>query len=180
MLGANRDSRRRRRRSILSRRVGKASCSVNGNPFFIRGAGGGGPKSLLAQCGGNSFRTWGIGPGTQKELDEAQRLGLKVTLGVWPGHKEQGFRYDDPASVEKQREDVRRAVLRYRKHPALLMWGLGNEMENNDNSTPELWKSIEDLAKMVHEIDRKSSDDDRDRRDRRRQGAEDPSILPGH
>ena len=134
---------------------GKSQLFVNGNPFFIRGAGGGGPKSLLLQCGGNSFRTWGIGPGTQKELDEAKRLGLMVTLGVWLGHKDQGYDYNDPSVVQKQREEVRRAVLRYKDHPALLMWGLGNEMENPDNNTPELWKSIEDLAKMVHELDPK-------------------------
>ena len=134
---------------------GKSRLSVNGAPFFIRGAGGGGPKSLLLQCGGNSFRTWGIGPATRKELDEAQRLGLRVALGVWLGHKEHGFNYNDPGSVEKQREEVRQAVLRYKDHPALLMWGLGNEMELHDNNTPQLWKSVEDLAKMVHEIDAK-------------------------
>ncbi len=132
---------------------GKSQLQVNGAPFYIRGAGGGGSKSLLAQCSGNSFRTWGVGPTTQKELDEAQRLGLRVALGVWLGHKEHGFNYDEPASVQKQKEQVRQAVLRYKDHPALLMWGLGNEMENSGNNTPQLWKSIEDLAKMVHEID---------------------------
>ena len=131
---------------------GKSQLLVSGKPYFIRGAGGGGPKPLLAQCGGNSFRTWGIGADTQKDLDEAQQLGLTVAVGHWLGHKEHGFRYDDPVAVQKQFESVRSAVLRYKNHPALLMWGLGNEMENN-NDSPELWKAIQDLAKMVHEID---------------------------
>jgi hypothetical protein len=131
---------------------GKSQLLVDGKPYFIRGAGGGGAKSLLAQCGGNSFRTWGIGADTQKDLDEAQRLGLTVAVGHWLGHQEHGFHYDDPAAVGKQFEDVRRAVLRYKNHPALLIWGLGNEMENH-NDSPELWKAVEDLAKMVHAID---------------------------
>ena len=96
----------------IVRSGGKNQLLVNGASFFIRGAGGGGPKSLLVQCGGNSFRTWGIGPATRKELDEAQRFGLRLTLGVWLGHKEHGFNYDDAGSVQKQKEQVRQAVLR--------------------------------------------------------------------
>ncbi len=123
-----------------------------GKPYFIRGGGGGGPKALLARCGGNSFRTWGVGADTQRDLDEAQRCGLTVALGCWLGHKDQGFRYDDPRAVARQAQDVRRAVLKYKGHPALLLWGLGNEMEMN-NDTPELWRAVQGLAKMVHQLD---------------------------
>ena len=121
-------------------------------PYFIQGAGGGGPKSLLAECGGNSFRTWGVGPETDRELDEALKLGLTVTVGIWLGHKEHGFRYDDPPAVQKQFDDAKQAVLKYKDHPALLMWALGNEMEVHDDS-PEMWEAIQELAKMVHEVD---------------------------
>ena len=124
----------------------------DGKPYLIKGAGGGGSKSVLAECGGNSFRTWAVGAETQRELDEAQRLGLTVTVGCWLGHKEHGFHYDDPQAVRKQFADVQRAVQKYKDHPAVILWGLGNEMENN-NDTPALWKAIQDLAKMVHEID---------------------------
>ena len=74
-------------------------------PYFIRGGGGGGPKAMLARCGGNSFRTWGIGADTLRDLDEAQRCGLTVAVGCWLGHKDQGFRYDDPRAVERQAQD---------------------------------------------------------------------------
>ena len=89
---------------------------------------------LLAQCGGNLFRTWGVGRDTQRELDEAQQLGLSVTLGHWLGHKEHGFHWDDPAAVRKQFETVQRNVEQYKDHPALLMWALGNEMEQGDDT----------------------------------------------
>ena len=58
----------------------------NGSPYFIKGAGGDGSKTVLHDLGGNSFRTWGAdnaGP----LLDEAQKLGMTVTLGIWLGHK---------------------------------------------------------------------------------------------
>jgi hypothetical protein len=124
----------------------------HGKPYFIKGAGGGGSNRLLAQCGGNSFRTWGVGPDTRRELDEARQLGLTVTVGHWLGHKEQGFNYNDAKAVQKQFDDVQRAVEKFKDHPALLMWALGNEMEVQDDS-PALWQAIQDLAKMVHRID---------------------------
>ena len=133
-------------------RDGKWLLLRDGKPYFIKGAGGDGPKALLADCGGNSLRTWGVGADTQKELDEAQKLGLTVTVGLWLGHKDHGFRYDDPQAVQKQFDDVKRAVLKYKDHPAVLAWGLGNEMEI-DNDTPALWKAVQDLARMVHEVD---------------------------
>ena len=117
----------------------------DGRPFFIKGGGGGGPKDVLAQSGGNSFRTWGLGATTSKELDEAQRLGLAVTVGIWLG--------DNPAGIRKGIEENRKAVLKYKDHPALLCWGIGNEMESHGHNNPELWKAIEDLAKAVHEAD---------------------------
>src|SRR5262245_4918930 len=58
-----------------------------GEPYFIKGAAGDGPKDVLARAGGNSFRTWGVDADTPRQLDEAQRLGLTVTLGIWLGHK---------------------------------------------------------------------------------------------
>ena len=136
----------------LVRQGGQWQLLHDGKPYFVKGGGGGGPKDVLAQCGGNSFRTWGIGPSTQDELDQAEKLGLTVSLGCWLGHKEQGFRYDDPAAVKRQFDDVKRAVMRFKDHPALLVWSLGNEMENSDGS-PAMWNAIEDLAKMVHQLD---------------------------
>jgi hypothetical protein len=123
-----------------------------GQPYFIKGAAGDGPKDELARAGGNSIRTWGIDGDTPRVLDEAQRLGLTVTLGIWLGHKKNGFNYRDATSVRRQLDEARKNVLRYKDHPALLLWGLGNEMEVGDDS-PELWAAIDELARMVHELD---------------------------
>ena len=131
---------------------GQCQLVRNGKPYFIKGGGGGGPKDVLARCGGNSFRTWGIGPSTGEELDQAEKLGLTVSLGCWLGHKEQGFHYDDEAAVKRQFDEVKRAVMKFKDHPALLVWSLGNEMEMADDSTA-MWDAIEDLARMVHQVD---------------------------
>ena len=75
-----------------------------GKPYFIKGAGGDGSKTDLKAAGANSWRTWGVGPDTAGQLAEAQRLGMTVTLGIWLGHKEHGFSYEDPAAVAAQKK----------------------------------------------------------------------------
>ncbi len=62
-----------------------------GKPYFIKGAGGDGSLKILADAGGNSIRTWDADK-AGIVLDEAQRLGLTVTVGIWLGHERHGFR----------------------------------------------------------------------------------------
>ncbi|MEO1204309.1 MAG: glycoside hydrolase family 2 TIM barrel-domain containing protein, partial [Pseudomonadota bacterium] len=131
----------------------------DGEPYFIRGAGGDHSLADLAAAGGNSVRTWdaeGIRGGidTMAFLDEAHALGLTVTLGIWLGHERHGFDYDDPVQVRKQFERARGFVERYKDHPALLLWGIGNEMEGfEDGDNPAIWKAVNDIAAMVKELD---------------------------
>jgi len=125
----------------------------NGQPYAVRGVGGSKNLELLAQVGGNSIRTWGT-ENLQPLLDEAHRLGLTVSVGIWLGHERHGFNYNDPNQVARQIEQVRADVLKYKDHPALLLWGLGNEMEGlgaGDNAA--IWSAINNLAAMVKQLD---------------------------
>jgi hypothetical protein len=125
----------------------------DGKPYFIKGVGGNGSMKLLAACGGNSVRTWGADD-LGKVLDAAHKHGLTVTAGIWLGHERHGFNYNDSDQVARQYEAARKVVLRYRDHPALLMWGLGNEMEGygkGDNAA--IWSAVESLAGMVKKLD---------------------------
>ncbi len=125
----------------------------DGQPYFIKGAGGDGSKEMLRQYGGNSFRTWGA-DGSQSKLDEAQKLGLTMTLGIWLGHKEHGFDYNDAGMVARQLEDAKKAIDKYKDHPALLMWGIGNEMEMGfPDNDPAVWKAVEDIAAYAKKVD---------------------------
>src|SRR5690606_8393492 len=47
----------------------------------------------------------------------------------------------------------RATVEKYRNHPALLMWVLGNEMEDPEGKNGAVWTAINGLARMVKEID---------------------------
>tara|TARA_B110000037_G_C17122270_1_gene506393 strand:- start:2873 stop:4141 length:1269 start_codon:yes stop_codon:yes gene_type:complete len=123
----------------------------DGKPYYINGAGGQTNLDLLIQCGGNSFRTWSY-EGAQKLLDDAQSKGLTVTLGLWLGHERHGFDYNDKWAVKGQMENFRNVVKKYKDHPALLMWGVGNEMDLF-YSNFKVWNAVEDISKMIHELD---------------------------
>ncbi len=125
----------------------------DGKPYFIKGAGGGGSKAALKAAGGNSFRTWGS-DNLEKQLDEAQKLGLTVTVGIWLGHKEHGFDYNNADAVAKQFEMAKAAIDRYKNHPALLMWGIGNEMEAGfPEDYPAMWRAVEEIAAYAKKVD---------------------------
>ena len=138
----------------VRRTAGKWQLFRGGKPYQVRGVGGYQYLELLVASGGNSFRTWGIDERTGELLDRAEELGLTVSLGLWLGHERHGFDYGDAKQVAKQKEDVRQAVLKYRHHPALLLWGLGNEMEGFESGdNPKIWKAVNDIAEMIQSLD---------------------------
>jgi hypothetical protein len=125
-----------------------------GEPYFIRGAGGNASLQALAAAGANSVRTWGGEVEVGSLLDDAQALGMTVTVGIWLGHERHGFDYSDEAQVAAQLEQARQVVLRYRDHPALLIWGIGNEMEGfAEGDDPAVWAAVDRVAAMVKELD---------------------------
>lgn len=124
-----------------------------GEPYLIRGAGGTHSLQQLVDAGANSIRTWDA-EGVDSILDEAGALGLSVTVGIWLGHERHGFDYTDEGQVAEQFERARQAVLRYKDHPAVLMWGIGNEMEGYESGdNPAIWKAVNDIAAMVKQLD---------------------------
>ena len=123
----------------------------NGQPYLIKGGGGHHYLETLVGAGGNSIRTWGEDD-LEPLLDRAQQLGLTVTIGIWLGQERQGFNYGDATQVRGEMEKTRRFIRRYRKHPALLMWGLGNEMEGSGENSA-IWRTVNDIAKMVKQED---------------------------
>ena len=125
----------------------------DGEPYFIRGAGGDASLEKLAAAGANSVRTWGA-EDLDTLLDEAEALGLSVTVGIWLGHERHGFDYDDETQVREQFGRVRDIVLRYKDHPAVLLWGVGNEMEGFESGDdPAIWKAVNDVAAMIKRLD---------------------------
>jgi len=131
-----------------------------GKPFELRGVGGEERLDLLADLGGTTFRTWGVESLDRRIdglplLDAAHKLGLAATVGIWLEHERHGFDYDDPAQVARQRAKVEDAVTRHRDHPAVLFWGLGNEMEGpvSNGADPAIWREVNELARLVKRLD---------------------------
>lgn len=123
----------------------------DGEAYYIKGVGGTEDLEKLAEMGGNSVRTWSTS-NADEILDKAHELGLTVMLGIWLEHERHGFDYDDEDAVQAQKEEVREKILRYKDHPALLAWGLGNEVDLMYENT-RVWHAVEDIARMVIELD---------------------------
>ncbi|MDQ6610506.1 MAG: hypothetical protein M3Y85_11875 [Bacteroidota bacterium] len=122
-----------------------------GKPYFIKGAGGTSYTDRLAKYGGNSIRTWDTRNG-EEILSKAKSLGLTVTMGLNVARERHGFNYDDTTLVKKQLEKLRQEVRKYKSYPALLIWGIGNEL-NLEYKNPNVWDAVNDIAKMIHEED---------------------------
>ena len=127
-----------------------------GEPYAVRGAGmGGNDIARFAAAGGNSIRTWttmATGHDTWELLDTAHAHGVSVALGL-PMHAERhGFDYDDPVAVAEQLEVMRGEVLKYRDHPAVLVWLIGNEL-NHHYENPRVYDAVNDVAAMIAELD---------------------------
>ncbi|GAA4450657.1 glycoside hydrolase family 2 TIM barrel-domain containing protein [Nibrella saemangeumensis] len=101
--------------------------------------------------GGNSVRVWDTND-ADRVLSQAQELGLTVMLGIWLTREKENFDYYNQEAVRALKERIRRDVLSYRNHPALLMWCIGNEMDLG-TANVRAWRVIDDIAAMVHELD---------------------------
>lgn len=123
----------------------------NGEPFFIKGAGGGRDLDKLVAAGGNSIRTWDA-EGIGDLLDRAHERGIAVAVGIWLDHERHGHDYDKPEQREKQLARVRRLVNEWKDHPAVLLWGVGNEVELEGDMDKAL-RAIEEAAALIKQLD---------------------------
>ena len=127
-----------------------------GQPYTVRGAGMVyDDLAAFAERGGNSIRTWT----TRADeldiaalLDQAHALGVTVALNLPMTPERHGFDYDDEQAVAAQFDALREDVLKYRDHPALLFWIIGNEL-NHSYTNPRVWNAVNDVARMIHELD---------------------------
>jgi hypothetical protein len=141
--------------AVVASPDGGHALTRGGEPYFVFGGGGWTNLDALKALGGNSIRTWGtddLGP----ILDKAHALGLSVTVGLWLGHERHGFDYNDPKQVADQYDKCKADVLKYKDHPAVLAWGIGNEMEGFDpkkTGNAAIWSAINNIASMVKKVD---------------------------
>ena len=77
-------------------------------------------------------------------------MGLSLAL---PRH---GADYKDTEMLYRQREKIRKEVMALKNHPALLIWGIGNEVEHHASKEDRIlvWKEINRIAEMIKRIDK--------------------------
>ena len=130
--------------------LGNFELYRNGEPYYIKGAGAKDHFDLLVESGANSIRIWST---NKKELlDSAHQHGLTVTLGLHVRPERSGMDYNNEYAVKGQIEYLKNEVLKYKDHPALLVWGIGNEVDLR-YSNFKVWETIEILAKFIKEVD---------------------------
>ena len=135
----------------LLERGGAYTLLKDGEPHTIYGVGGTDNLELLAAYGGNTVRTWDA-EGIGDLLDTAHANGISVVAGIWLEHQRHGLDYSDPAQRAEQLERVEKLVKKHREHPALLAWGVGNEVELGGDFDVALVQ-INDAARVIKQLD---------------------------
>lgn len=127
-----------------------------GEPYVIKGAGMGlDDIERFAAHGGNSIRNWttkSADQSVQSLLDSAYANGVTVALCLPMKAERHGFDYDDADAVAGQLAAFRNDVLKYRDHPALLFWIIGNEL-NHSFTNRAVYDAVNDVAAMIHGLD---------------------------
>ncbi|KFA90015.1 glycoside hydrolase family 2 TIM barrel-domain containing protein [Archangium violaceum] len=150
---------------------GRWQLQVDGKPYVARGVTFSGSSSSaayeqdcarLAALGVNTLRTWGTTSETRLLLDAAHKHGLKVLVGLWlrqgrPGaESDDSFDYlRDKQGMKKQLADTLAQVRHFKDHPAVLAWGIGNEVLLNspDDAKEAYARFLEQVIKEVKKLD---------------------------
>ncbi len=146
------------------------SLMVDDKPFEVKGATFGYDKDVenydtyfkdLKFLGVNTIRTWATGNNTDKLLDAAHANGIKVMVGIWMRHGRPGmedddsFNYlEDTQGMENMYNGAIEIVEKYKNHPAVLTWGVGNEVYLNIATDPEKEAYSKLLEKICSQIKR--------------------------
>ncbi len=115
--------------------------------------------TILCRAGVNTITGWDSDKGYEQDkfdeltLDTANQFGIGVVLPIYmPPDAD----YTDPVTVSALTDYARTKVLRFRNHPAVRMWGVGNEVMNNmatsDTYQPFL-NAYMGIIDAVHQLD---------------------------
>lgn len=158
--------------TTIEKKNGNWSILVDGEPFQIKGATFGYEKNPehyqtyfedLQFLGVNTIRIWATNENTEKLLDAAQANNIKVMVGIWMRHGRPGMEDDDSfdyledkAGMEDMYRNAIQTVEKYKNHPAVLTWGIGNEVYLNtatDEEKEAYSILLERICSNIKEID---------------------------
>lgn len=117
----------------------------------------------LQFLGVNTIRLWATNDNTLQLLDTADKYGIKVLVGIWMRHGKPGmedddrFNYlEDTKGMEAMYNNAIEVVETYKNHPAVLSWGVGNEVYLNIATDPEkeaYSKLLERICSKIKTLD---------------------------
>ncbi len=142
---------------------GQYNFYIDNTKFEIRGVGinyaDGHNFKALKEAGGNAFRTWGTYH-ADEELKAAKKYGFMVAMGLNIGKELWGFDYSDDKAVANQVERVKGIIKKYKNHPNLLCWVVGNELNllfdeqgNLKMVNPKVYDAVADIVDFIHKED---------------------------
>ena len=142
---------------------GISNFYVNDSLYQIKGVGFNFEYSsdldALSKTGANTIRTWGT-KYADTILQLAENYNLMVALGINIGKELHGFDYNDSAAVSKQFERTKIIIDKYKNHPNILCWVVGNELNllfNDDGSlkmvNPKVYDAMAQIIDYIHKED---------------------------
>ena len=145
---------------------------VDQKPFEVKGVTFGYDKDVenyesyfkdLKSLGVNTVRLWATNENTNKLLDVAHSYEIKVMVGIWMRHGRPGmedddsFNYlEDTQGMEAMFTNAIQTVEKYKNHPAVLTWGIGNEVYLNiatDVEKEAYSKLLERICSRIKKLD---------------------------
>lgn len=121
-------------------------------PYYIKGAHGTTKMEWVKELGGNSIIAYHYQV-TDSLMNRALELGLTVSVILDIEKPRFGADYSDKTFVTKQRAWIKTLVEKYKDHPSMLFWIIGNEAHLLRRNNIRLWREINNISKMIHEID---------------------------
>ncbi|APD06318.1 hypothetical protein UJ101_00781 [Flavobacteriaceae bacterium UJ101] len=158
--------------TFVKKTKGNWELIVDKKPFKIKGVTFGYDQEIqnydhyfqdLKSLGVNTIRTWATNKNTKKLLDTAQKYNIKVMVGIWMRHGKPGmedddhFNYlDDSEGMDIMFHNAIKTVENYQHHPAVLTWGIGNEVYLNiatDSEKEAYSKFLEKICSTIKKMD---------------------------
>jgi hypothetical protein len=152
-ISCNQSSQRGQGRVHVEGSNGRYQLIRNEEPFLIKGAAGFSHLRMLDRSGANTIRTWDT-TGLREILDSAQAHHLAVMVGL-PLYNSNHITnyYNDSVEVNKLCTRLLGVVDRYKNHPALLMWCLGNELNYFYRPDDDFFKTFNRMVDGIHAHD---------------------------
>ncbi len=122
-------------------------------PFYIKGAVAGHYFDKINAYGGNAVR---FGWNYDENMEKARENDLAVMVSLPVRPERDGMDWNDTLTVEKNIQQVMDIVKKFKDHPSVMFWALGNEPDwipPGVPYNPKLWDWIDQMAVKIKQID---------------------------